>query len=106
MLVTFLKKPTYSSKPNFTYSFSFNFQILEIRNSRSCSYKKKKKRTLVMFLKKPIHLPEYRIYIPLFLFSRDPESKSHSYKKKKKKNINNILFQKKLPSSNLPFKIL
>src|ERR1044071_5565767 len=106
MLVTFLKKPTHSSKSNSTYPFSFNFQISEIWSPRSCSYKKKEKRTLVTFSKKPTHLSEPRIYIPLFPFPKDPESKSHSYKKEKKKNINNILFQKKLPPPNLPFKIL
>src|ERR1044071_7868112 len=106
MLVTFLKKPTHSPKPKSTYPFSFNFQIPEIRSPRSCSYKKKEKRTLVTFSKKPTYPPELRIYIPLFPFPRDPEAKSRFYKKKKRKNINNILFQKKLPSPNLLSKIL
>ena len=61
---------------------------------------------LVTFLKKPTHLSEPRIYIPLFSFLKDPEFKSCFYKKEKKKNINNILSQKKLPLLNLLFKIL
>ena len=59
----FLKKPTYSSKLNSTYPFSFNFQILEIRSPKSCSYKKKEKRILVTFSKKPIYPPKSRIYL-------------------------------------------
>ena len=94
MLVTFLKKPTHLPKSNFTYPFSFNFQILEIQSSRSCFYKKKEKRTLVIFSKKPIHLSEFKIYISLFPFLRDLKSKSYFYKKRRKRILIIFFFKK------------
>src|ERR1043166_3501583 len=58
-----LREAHLSPKPNFTYHFSFHFQIPEIWSSRKCFYKKKEKRTLVTFLKKFTY-PTHIIHLP------------------------------------------
>src|SRR3990170_7392960 len=98
---------THHPKLKFTYRFHFQ-EIWESNDSKKpFLQKKKEKRTLETFLKKPTPPPTIQsLNSPTSFISKGSGSpmipRSRSYKKERKRTLEMFFFKEKLPTGNLP----
>jgi len=101
MLVTFSEKPP-PAQAQFTYHFSFHFQIPEIRSPR-CSYKKERKKNVNNVLREA-HPSKFtypfQYSTPIF---RSGVQESVPTKKKGKRTL--VMFSEKPPTRSSPISL-